>query len=138
MEVPRTTTIFTISLPRDIAEQLDELTKKERRTRSEFIREALRRYMAARARGATPPRGFELFDSEGLMQFCQTAPCHAEDFGYAQTAIIFARQAIPHYQTLLPACNAVCTLPVTFSFTISRLYRNVDQYISNFCHVYRS
>lgn len=40
----RTTTILTISLPPDMAEKVEEFMKKEKRTRSELFREALRRY----------------------------------------------------------------------------------------------
>lgn len=47
----RTTITFTISLPPEMAEELEEIMKKEHRTRSELIREALRRYVAAVAEG---------------------------------------------------------------------------------------
>jgi CopG family transcriptional regulator/antitoxin EndoAI len=40
----RTTATFTISLPPEMAEKVEELMKKEKRTRSELIREALRKY----------------------------------------------------------------------------------------------
>ena len=40
----RTTATFTISLPPEMAEKVDEMMKKEKRTRSELFREALRRY----------------------------------------------------------------------------------------------
>ena len=40
----RTTTTFTISLPPEMAEKVQEYMKKEERTRSELFREALRRY----------------------------------------------------------------------------------------------
>ncbi len=42
--MPRTTTTVTISLPPEMAEKVEELMKKEKRTRSELFREALRRY----------------------------------------------------------------------------------------------
>ena len=42
--MPRTTTIVTISLPSEMAKKAEELMKKEKRTRSELFREALRRY----------------------------------------------------------------------------------------------
>jgi len=42
--MPRTTTTFCISLPPEMAEKVSELMKKEKRTRSELCREALRRY----------------------------------------------------------------------------------------------
>lgn len=40
----RTTATYTISLPPEMAEKVDELMRKEKRTRSELFREALRRY----------------------------------------------------------------------------------------------
>ncbi len=40
----RTTTTFTISLPPEMAEKVQEFMDKEDRTRSELFREALRRY----------------------------------------------------------------------------------------------
>ena len=42
--MPRTTTTFTISLPPEMAEKVQEFMDKEERTRSELFREALRRY----------------------------------------------------------------------------------------------
>ncbi len=41
----RTTTTLTISLPPEMAAQVEEVRKKEHRTRSELIREALRHYI---------------------------------------------------------------------------------------------
>jgi len=41
----RTSMTFTISLPPEMAEKVRELMKKEKRTRSELFREALRRYL---------------------------------------------------------------------------------------------
>jgi CopG family transcriptional regulator/antitoxin EndoAI len=43
----RETVIWTISLPPQIAQKAMEAAKRENRTRSELVREALRRYMAA-------------------------------------------------------------------------------------------
>jgi metal-responsive CopG/Arc/MetJ family transcriptional regulator len=43
----RVTVTFTISLPPEMAAKLEEIRKKEHRTRSELVREALRRYIAA-------------------------------------------------------------------------------------------
>jgi CopG family transcriptional regulator/antitoxin EndoAI len=40
----RTTTTFTVSFPLEMAEKIQELMKKENRTRSELFREALRKY----------------------------------------------------------------------------------------------
>ena len=41
----RTTETFTVSLPPAMAEEMREAMKRESRTRSELVREALRRYM---------------------------------------------------------------------------------------------
>jgi len=41
----RTTKIITLSLPPKMAKKIDELMEKEQRTRSELLREALRRYI---------------------------------------------------------------------------------------------
>lgn len=41
----RTTSIISISIPPSIEEKIEEITKKEGMTRSELIREALRRYI---------------------------------------------------------------------------------------------
>ena len=46
----RTTKQFTISLPRDLAEQVTALAKAESRTVSELFREAFRTYRAGRIR----------------------------------------------------------------------------------------
>ena len=42
----RVTVTFTISLPPEMAGELEEIMKKEHRTRSELVREALRRYVS--------------------------------------------------------------------------------------------
>jgi len=41
----RTTKVWNISLPPDMAEQAEAVAKKEARTKSELVREALRQYM---------------------------------------------------------------------------------------------
>ncbi len=46
----RTTETFTISLPPEMAADLERVMHEEHRTRSELIREALRRYFADRPR----------------------------------------------------------------------------------------
>ena len=43
----RVTVTFSISLPPEMAAELEEIRKKEHRTRSELLREALRRYVSA-------------------------------------------------------------------------------------------
>ncbi len=41
----RTTKIFTISLPREIADRVDEVMQEQGRSRSEVLQEALLRYI---------------------------------------------------------------------------------------------
>jgi Arc/MetJ-type ribon-helix-helix transcriptional regulator len=41
----RTTATFSVSLPPDMAAELERVRKQEHRTRSELVREALRRYI---------------------------------------------------------------------------------------------
>lgn len=41
----RTTKILSLSLPPELLQEAERLAKKERRTRSELFREALRRYI---------------------------------------------------------------------------------------------
>jgi CopG family transcriptional regulator/antitoxin EndoAI len=45
MVMGRTTKTISLSVPPEMAEKIKELMKKEGRTRSELIREALRRYV---------------------------------------------------------------------------------------------
>lgn len=51
----RITETFTISLPPEMAAQVLQAMKEEHRTRSELIREALRRYFADRVRQSIIP-----------------------------------------------------------------------------------
>ncbi len=44
----RTTKTITLSLPPEMADKIDQLMKEEGRTRSELLREALRRYAEER------------------------------------------------------------------------------------------
>lgn len=44
----RTSKILPISLPPEMLEDVEQLAKKERRTKSELVREALRRYIEDR------------------------------------------------------------------------------------------
>ena len=46
--MPRTTEILSVSLPTKELQEISKLAKKEKRTRSELIREAIRRYQAIR------------------------------------------------------------------------------------------
>jgi CopG family transcriptional regulator/antitoxin EndoAI len=46
----RSTLTVTISLPPDLAEEVDRLASEERRTRSELLREAFRQYVERRRR----------------------------------------------------------------------------------------
>ena len=50
----RTTQIMSISLPPAMLRQFEEVRKKESRTRSELVREALRAYFEERYPAATP------------------------------------------------------------------------------------
>ncbi|MBI4334531.1 MAG: ribbon-helix-helix protein, CopG family [Chloroflexi bacterium] len=43
--MPRTTRVITLSLPPDMAKQVEDLSREEGRTKSELFREALRRYI---------------------------------------------------------------------------------------------
>ena len=43
--MPRTTKTITFSLPPEMAERVDEVMRQQRRSRSEFLREAVRRYI---------------------------------------------------------------------------------------------
>ena len=43
--MPRTTKTITFSLPPDMADRVDEVVKQQGRSRSEFLREAVLRYM---------------------------------------------------------------------------------------------
>ena len=51
----RITVIFTVSLPPEMADEIERVRKRERRTRSELIREALRQYFRQRPE-ETPAR----------------------------------------------------------------------------------
>lgn len=51
----RTTKTLTISLPPAMVEELDRVRAREHRTRSELLREALRRYVADSQRHRLPP-----------------------------------------------------------------------------------
>jgi predicted transcriptional regulator len=50
----RTTQILSISLPRALLQRFEEVRKKESRTRSELVREALRSYFEERYPAVTP------------------------------------------------------------------------------------
>ncbi|MDI6591956.1 MAG: ribbon-helix-helix domain-containing protein [Patescibacteria group bacterium] len=43
--MPRTTNTITLSLPPKLTKKIEKLMKEEQRTRSELLREALRRYI---------------------------------------------------------------------------------------------
>jgi metal-responsive CopG/Arc/MetJ family transcriptional regulator len=47
---------FSVSLPPEMAEELEEVMKEEHRTRSELVREALRRYSVSRKQRPPPSR----------------------------------------------------------------------------------
>jgi predicted transcriptional regulator len=52
----RTTEIMTISLPPAMVRQFEQVRKKESRTRSELVREALRAYFEARYPAVQPTK----------------------------------------------------------------------------------
>ena len=43
--MPRKSSVFSISLPSDLAVDLDSAARQERRSRSELVREAVRQYV---------------------------------------------------------------------------------------------
>ena len=43
--MPRTTKTITFSLPPEMADRVDEVMKQQRRSRSEFLRDAVLRYI---------------------------------------------------------------------------------------------
>lgn len=45
--MPRTTATFSVSVPPEMADELERVRKVEHRTRSELVREALRQYIRA-------------------------------------------------------------------------------------------
>lgn len=73
----RTTRTITLSLPQEMVDKIEELMKAEHRTRSELLREALRRYveeyewrkqfrhaeMSAKAKGLTKEQVDSLIDT---------------------------------------------------------------------------
>ena len=54
MPSPRKSKIFTFSMPPEMAEQVHQVVRKESRTVSEFLREAIRLYMDGRRRRSLP------------------------------------------------------------------------------------
>jgi predicted transcriptional regulator len=52
----RSTQTFTVSVPPAMAAEIDKVRRKENRTRSELVREALRTYIADRYPTAQPTR----------------------------------------------------------------------------------
>jgi Arc/MetJ-type ribon-helix-helix transcriptional regulator len=64
---------FAISMPPTMAAQIEQLCRKEGRSRSEFFREAVRAYFAARGYGVLAPR--MVFPSEAEEQAAN--PFHA-------------------------------------------------------------
>ena len=59
----RITTTFTVSMPPEMAEEMQRAMKREHRTRSELTREALRRYLAEteRSRDSDSPNRLVLY-----------------------------------------------------------------------------
>lgn len=53
---PQTTTAFTVSLPVPMARQIERIRKADHRSRSEFVREAVRHYVRTQAATEDPGR----------------------------------------------------------------------------------
>jgi Arc/MetJ-type ribon-helix-helix transcriptional regulator len=60
----RTTATFSVSLPPEMAQELDRVRKSEHRTRSELVREALRKYIRSADIDALKARARELPEEE--------------------------------------------------------------------------
>lgn len=63
----RTSRTITFSLPPEMAAQVEKIMKEEGRTRSELLREALRRYMLAREWRGLARYGQRIADELGIM-----------------------------------------------------------------------
>ncbi len=61
----RVTETFTISIPPEMAEELERVRKEEYRTRSELIREALRLYFRVRDRNSNSINELSSCDASG-------------------------------------------------------------------------
>ena len=59
-ECPRITATFSVSLPPEMAVELEEVMKQEHRTRSELVREALRQYFRDRGSSDGRPQNLTL------------------------------------------------------------------------------
>jgi len=64
----RTTKIITLSLPPKMAKKIDELMEKEQRTRSELLREALRRYIEEQEWRAILRYGRQRTEEKGITE----------------------------------------------------------------------
>lgn len=64
--MPRTTATFSVSVPPEMAEELERVQKVEHRTRSELVREALRQYFHAASVRNVQHRIAELPEEEPL------------------------------------------------------------------------
>lgn len=68
----RETLVWTISIPPELAREAVLLAKKEQRTRSEMVREALRQYIANKtweqlqAQAAAKARELNIFNESGI------------------------------------------------------------------------
>ena len=60
----RVTVTFSISVPPEMAAELESIRKREHRTRSELLREALRVYVSTRVRYDTAPASNSTLSSE--------------------------------------------------------------------------
>jgi len=110
----RSREILTISLPREMMEQVEATRKAEHRTRSELVREALRTYFALALRfpevQATPAeiralararREFERGDTMSLSQYLNELPPRTRNPG--KKAARQAAKSRPHAEKGAPA-----------------------------------
>lgn len=83
MSQPRTSRVFTISFPADLARQVEQVAKQESRNISELFREAFRNYrferiqrnmaMSRSAAAAKASRRFRQDDVEGFVDEVRSA-----------------------------------------------------------------
>jgi predicted transcriptional regulator len=67
----RTTYTFTVSVPPAMAAEIDKVRRKEHRTRSELVREALRAYIADRYPVAQPTTSELARIRKGRAEICR-------------------------------------------------------------------
>ncbi len=69
IHIPLNTNTLSISFPRDLLDQIDQVAKEESRTRSELIREAARMYIERKNRWKNIfSYGIKLAEGKGLLE----------------------------------------------------------------------